>query len=156
MATNWVFTRSICWVGMFSSLIGAGFRGAGALRRMLSSESLLFALKSGCLNSHAYQASAKEQQVEGPPLLTHPNTVRRMPALFGVLSDLVEVIFVELSDETGKIAVFEVFRQDGLGESLILGGWSDIMTRKGEAVSRWGANLEHDKALAVITPSHHL
>jgi len=32
-----------------------GLRGAGAFRRMLSSASLLLALKSGCLNSHAYR-----------------------------------------------------------------------------------------------------
>jgi len=33
-----------------------GLRGAGAFLRMLSSASLLLALKSGCLNSHAYQS----------------------------------------------------------------------------------------------------
>lgn len=50
-----MFTRSICWVGPASSLTWVGFRGAGAFRRMLSNESLLFALNSGCLNSQAYE-----------------------------------------------------------------------------------------------------
>ena len=49
-----MFTRSICCVGTNSSATWFGFRGAGAFRLMLSSASLLFTLKSGCLNSHAY------------------------------------------------------------------------------------------------------
>lgn len=36
------------------------------------------------------------------------------------MPDLVEVILVQLADETGKVAVFEMFGQDGFGESLIL------------------------------------
>ena len=39
---------------MDSSLACVDFLGAGAFRLMLSSESLLLALNSGCLNSHAY------------------------------------------------------------------------------------------------------
>ena len=45
--------RSICCVGTESSLGWVCFRGAGAFLRMLSSDSLLFARNSGCLNSHA-------------------------------------------------------------------------------------------------------
>src|SRR4051794_37052098 len=47
-------TMSICCDGANSSLDAwFGLRGAGAFRRMLSSASLLFILKSGCLNSQA-------------------------------------------------------------------------------------------------------
>ena len=46
---------SICWVGaIISSAVAFDFLGAGAFLRILSSASLLFALKSGCLNSQAY------------------------------------------------------------------------------------------------------
>lgn len=37
-----------------------------------------------------------------------------------VLADLVEVILVQLSDETGKVAVLEVFWEDQLGKLLVL------------------------------------
>jgi hypothetical protein len=40
-------------------MFAAGFLGAGAFRLMLSKASLLLALKSGCLNSHAYQVVSK-------------------------------------------------------------------------------------------------
>lgn len=43
-----------------------------------------------------------------------------MPTLFIVVSHLVEVILVELAHEAGEVAVFEVFRKDGLGEPFIL------------------------------------
>src|SRR5271155_483169 len=46
--------RSICWMGICSSVFWEGLRGAGAFLRMLSRESLLFALNSGCRNSHAF------------------------------------------------------------------------------------------------------
>lgn len=36
------------------------------------------------------------------------------------MPDLVEVVFVELAHETGKVAVLEMLRQDGLGEFLAL------------------------------------
>lgn len=38
------------------------------------------------------------------------------------MSDLVEVVFVELTDEAGKVAMFEVFRENRLRELLILEG----------------------------------
>ena len=56
---------------MASSLITwAGFRGAGAFLRMLSSESLLFALNSGCLNSHAYDCQSLSGHSLGESKLT--------------------------------------------------------------------------------------
>jgi hypothetical protein len=32
----------------------------------------------------------------------------------------VKVVFIELADETGKVAVFEVFWEDGFGEFFAL------------------------------------
>jgi len=40
--------------------------------------------------------------------------------LFIVVSDLVEVVFVELTDETGEVGMLEVLGKDVLCESLIL------------------------------------
>lgn len=37
-----------------------------------------------------------------------------------VMSDFVEVIFVQLADKRGEVGMLEVFREDGLGELLIL------------------------------------
>lgn len=44
-----------------------------------------------------------------------------MTAVFVVVSHLVEVVLVELANEAGKIAVLEVFGQDRLCESFVLG-----------------------------------
>lgn len=51
--------------------------------------------------------------------LTYLFTVRRL-TIFLTLPDLVEVVFVQLPDEASKVAVFEMFRQNGLGELLVL------------------------------------
>jgi hypothetical protein len=47
-------------------------------------------------------------------------SVGRCPALFIVLAHFVKVIFVQLADEAGKVAVFEMFGKDGFGEFLVL------------------------------------
>lgn len=36
-----------------------------------------------------------------------------------------EIILVQLSDEARKIAMLEMFRENGLGELLVLFPWSD-------------------------------
>lgn len=46
--------------------------------------------------------------------------IRRLCVILVVLSDLVEIIFVQLPNETSKVAVFEVLRQDLFGEFLVL------------------------------------
>jgi len=51
---------------------------------------------------------------------TDIRSVRRRRIVFVVLSDLMEVILVQLTDETCKVAVLEVFGQNGLGELLVL------------------------------------
>ena len=96
-----------------------GFRGAGALRRILSKESLLFALNSGCLNSQAWDQSAAKD-TSSFQQSTYTGAVRRLSALFIVVSHLVEVVFVELAHEAGEVAMLEVFGKDRLCESLIL------------------------------------
>ena len=115
-----VLTRSICCVGMFSSVFAVAFRGAGALRRMLSSASLLFALKSGCLNSQAYIPLFSYFLYAYRKQCSYSRPVWRPSPFFVVVSNLVEVVFVELTDETSKVAMFKVLRQDGLGELFVL------------------------------------
>jgi hypothetical protein len=55
-------------------------------------------------------------------VLEFPRTssVRRHAALFIVVPDFVEIVFVELTHETGKVAVLEVLGQDMLCEFLVL------------------------------------
>ena len=88
---------------------------------MLSSESLLLALNSGCLNSQAYRNQhgcfVPWQDLH---LITYTRTIWRLSAVLVVVSHLVKIIFIELSDEACKVAVFEVFGQDRFGESFIL------------------------------------
>lgn len=47
-------------------------------------------------------------------------TIRRLAVLLVILADLVKVVLVQLAHETGKVAMLEVFRQDGLSEFLAL------------------------------------
>jgi hypothetical protein len=51
---------------------------------------------------------------------TNIGTVGRWSIVFIVLSDLVEVIFVQLSNEASKVAVLEMFRQNQFCEFFIL------------------------------------
>ena len=91
--------------------------------------------------------------------LTYPSTIGGLPAILIVVSHFVEVVFIQLADEAGKIAVFEVFGQDGFGESLVLRGrWSVIRFPASQLSSGRPCTtyFEHDKASTVITPSHDL
>lgn len=85
---------------------------------MLSNESLLFALNSGCLNSQACECQGSRLQTLWRSAYT--GSVRRMPRLFVIVSHLVEIVLVKLSNEAGEIAMLEVFGKDRLGESFIL------------------------------------
>lgn len=99
---------------------------------MLSSESLLLALNSGCLNSQAWaESEAKANSASNGP--TYPGSVRRLATLLVVVPDFVEVIFIQLSHKAGKIAMFEVFRKNGLGEALVLTGVSQALRVLGAA-----------------------
>ena len=89
---------------------------------MLSKESLLLALNFGCLNSQAYICQLSQNLLTGPHR-TDACSIRRMAAFFIVMSDLMEVIFVKLTNETSEIAVFEVLWEDGLGEAFVLCGY---------------------------------
>ena len=90
---------------------------------MLSKDSLLFALNSGCLNSHAY--IVQPGRVGAAEVSTYPGAVRRLSVLFITVPNLVEVVLVQLADEACKIAMLEVLRKNGLGESFILSAESD-------------------------------
>ena len=56
----------------------------------------------------------------------YPDAVRRSTAFLVVVSHFVEVVLVQLADETGEVAVLEVFRQDVFGEFLVLRARSAI------------------------------
>ena len=86
---------------------------------MLSSESLLLALNSGCLNSHAYSESASKTKSKCS--IAYTSAIRRLATLLIVVPHFVKIIFVQLADKAGEVAVLEVFRQDRLCELFILG-----------------------------------
>jgi hypothetical protein len=58
--------------------------------------------------------------LDGDRMRTNIRAIWRWSIVFVVLSDLVEVILVQLSDEASKIAMLEVFGEDQLGEFLVL------------------------------------
>ena len=55
-----------------------------------------------------------------PDMLTYPGPIRRLAVLFIVVPHFVEVVLVQLSDETRKVAVFEMLGQDVLSELFVL------------------------------------
>ena len=75
---------------------------------MLSRESLLFALNSGCLNSQACQESTFA--FAPPELVTYACAISCWTIPLVILPDFVEVVLVQLSDETRKVGMLEVFR----------------------------------------------
>jgi hypothetical protein len=50
----------------------------------------------------------------------YPRTVWRLAVLFIVVSNFVEVVLVQLTNEAGKVAVLEMFGQDVFCEFLVL------------------------------------
>lgn len=94
------------------------FRGAGAFLLILSSESLLFALNSGCLNSHAYLMLMFSFLL--PRTGTDIWSIRWYSAFFIVLAHFVKVVLVQLPNKTGEVAVLEVFGKYRFGEFLVL------------------------------------
>lgn len=51
---------------------------------------------------------------------TYACAIWRLSRILIIVSNLVKVIFVQLSDETRKVAVFEVLGQDVLGKLFVL------------------------------------
>lgn len=51
---------------------------------------------------------------------TYAWAVRRLPRLLIVMPHFVEVVLVQLANKTGEVAVLEMFREDVLGEFLVL------------------------------------
>lgn len=50
----------------------------------------------------------------------YPWSIRRLAIVLVVLSDFVEVVLVQLSNETGKVAMFEMLGQNGFREPFVL------------------------------------
>jgi hypothetical protein len=51
---------------------------------------------------------------------TYTWPVRRLSVFFIIVTDFVEIVLVQLADETGKVAMFEVFGKYVFGELLVL------------------------------------
>ena len=64
-----------------------------------------------------------------PPYESYTRAIRRLAGLLIIVTHFVEIVFVELSDEAGEIAVLEVLGEDVFGESLILAPISDTANR---------------------------
>jgi hypothetical protein len=79
-------------------------------------------LKFPCLV--ASQCQCEKQRVGGGvaerDFCTHIGTIWRRTIVLVILSDFVKIIFVQLPDETRKVAVLEMFREDQLGEFFVL------------------------------------
>jgi hypothetical protein len=118
---------------------------------MLSRESFLFAWNSGCLNSHACSRVSLTVYRRGGTR-THVGAIWGGTVILIVLSDLVKVIFVELSDETGKVAVLEVFREDELCEFLVL---PLVSVTWGKACGCiWAVYFQDHKTLSAFSPTY--
>ena len=52
--------------------------------------------------------------------VTYSWPIRRLPILFVVMTDFVEIVFVQLADETSKVAVFEMLGKYVFCELLVL------------------------------------
>lgn len=132
-------------------MLAAGLRGAGALRRILSSESLLLARNSGCLNSHAWVSRSVEFFVSR--WRTYVLSVWRLATILVILSDFVKIVLVELAHKTGKVAMLEMFGQDGLGEFFTLNTAKSV-----ECDRRFSffflPYLQDDEAVPFVSPAH--
>jgi hypothetical protein len=51
---------------------------------------------------------------------TYSWSIGRLPILFVVMTDFVEIVFVQLADETSKVAVFEMLGKYVFCELLVL------------------------------------
>ena len=60
------------------------------------------------------------QQTASPQEFTYTYTVGRVAGFFVVVPHFVEIVFVELANEAGEIAVLEVFRKYGFCEFFVL------------------------------------
>ena len=61
---------------------------------------------------------------------THARAIRGLASLFIVMPHLVEVILIQLPDKASEIAMLEVLRKDGFGESFVLyGGHPQLRSR---------------------------
>jgi hypothetical protein len=79
---------------------------------MLEFPSLSIVSLGGCGRSRSLSCRASVE--------TYPRPVRRLPVFFIVVSDFVEIVLVQLPDETRKVAVFEVLGQYMFGKLLVL------------------------------------
>jgi hypothetical protein len=81
---------------------------------------------------------------------TNIRAIWRRNIIFVVLSDLVEVIFVQLSHEASEVAMLEVLGQDMLGKLLVL----HPMLLTCCVISLRIPYFKNNKALAPFSPTY--
>lgn len=79
-------------------------------------------------------------------------SVRRLAVLLVILTDFVEIVFVQLAHETGEIAVFEMLGQDGLGELLALDLLSRVSQSRCDRTAPRGAFTSRTTKLSPSSP----
>lgn len=66
----------------------------------------------------------------------------------------VKIVFVQLANKTGEVAVLEMLGQNGFGKAFVLHEPSGCYFAW-QALSRTDSNLKHDKTVPVIAPPYH-
>ena len=79
-------------------------------------------------------------------------TIRRWSIVFVVLSDLVEVIFIQLSNEAGKVAVLKMFRENQFCELFIL---SSTLISGVVVIHTSMTYLKYHKAFTPFSPTYN-
>lgn len=83
--------------------------------------------------------------------MTYTWTIRRCAPVFIVMPNLVEVVFVELSHKTRKVAVLEMLWKDVFRKLLVLLWCQRVVFQLRSAKSY----LKNHKAVAFISPSYN-
>lgn len=149
VATSCVFTRSICCVGTNSSATWFAFRGAGALRLILSSASLLLILKSGCLNSQAYISLSVRNLTILIPKHT-PLPYGDVPPSSLLCRTLWKSYLFSCRTKEAKLLCLKCF-----GSMCFVNFSFCKRVRAAFMPLSMRTCLQHDKAIAFIAPSHY-
>lgn len=128
---------------------------------MLSRLCLLCLVNSGCLNSQACNTRVSCCPFSDKDKRTYLRAIWG-DSIFLVLPDFVEVIFIQLANKAGKVAMLEVFRKNMLCELLVLSSGSLLVNTSLTVVKMegcgwaWGpgAHLQYNETCAVVSPSN--
>ena len=85
---------------------------------------------------------------------TYILSVWRLATLLVILADFVEIVLVELAHKAGKIAVLEMFGQDGLGEFLTLHPAESVECDRRIFFFFLATYLQDDETVPFVPPAH--